>query len=143
MAEPILGIVFNEGLGLGVNDFTAGVELRLCAGTNLSRTSVLADVTANEISGGGYTPIVLGAPTNTLDTTDPNQPVRTLTFPSISLTPNGAAWTFRQLVFLRTTGEIYAYNEYAADEVFDADVQRSIVGLSLRWGNEGADVSPQ
>lgn len=146
MANPNNFALNQEGAVQALASIMSGasVRLRLCTGTGLSDTSVIADLAAVEVSGNGYP---VGGVTLTYDTTAwaAADSRAEATFQNTSLTPSGGDITFRQAALTYNNGTEYIWGIFTwpADELAADGVPYGFNSTKALLGGEGADVAPQ
>jgi hypothetical protein len=118
----------------------ATFKIRLFTGTALSATSVIGDLSSNELSGSGYPAggITLTIGTIVWDGTDGRVEVP---FSQATLTPSGAALTWRQAAITIDNGTNYIYSvlTWPADETA-ADGIDYYFDIKLTSGPQGTTV---
>lgn len=141
MANPT-SFTFNQAGGVQrLTDTLAGtVRLRLTTTTGLVATSVIGDVSANELSGSGYPAggLTLTSPTVAWDATDSRVEAA---YAAVNLTPSGGNLTWRQATVTINNGTDYIWGTYtwAADETATDGVAYPFT-VKLTKGAEGATV---
>lgn len=120
----------------------ATVRIRLLTGTNITETSVIGNIAANEISGNGYP---AGGMSLTYDTTvwDATDSRSETTFQRATLTPSGGNLSWDQFVVTVNNGieyidAIYGYNIGNEPTAFDGIPY--FFDIKLNTGKQGTIV---
>ncbi len=143
MANPTSFILNQAGAVQLMDDAlsSATIRLRLNTGTGLSATSVIGDVSTNELSGSGYPAggVALTYSSSSWDATDSRVES---TFSVANLTPSGGNLTWRQATVTINNGTDYIWGTYqwAADETASDGVAYPFT-VKLTLGAEGATVN--
>lgn len=144
MANPTNFALNQEGAAQVMTSIFAGatIKLRLCTGTGLSETSVVADLSGVEVSGNGYP---AGGISFTYDSTAWVTDKAETLFQNATLTPSGGDIVFRQAALTYNNGTEYIWGIFTwpADETALDGLPYGFNNWKALFGIEGADVAPQ